>query len=215
MDVEQFIEIVEEDVRKSGGTTNFPMERSVRFGYEQMECNGYWDDVSMSLVVARKQGPDSFLRILTHEYGHFIQWKERRAEYWILNEHPLVEELGVESLEKILWSWLGGEDQSVEHVTISCNVCRDLELDCERITLGLIKKYELALDVEDYARRANAYVYFYNVLLENRQWYMIDKEPYNIPEILEIMPTDLDGDYTTTPQNISQLMKQLCLPLKK
>jgi hypothetical protein len=187
------------------------MERSVKMGDELLECNGYWDHDTMVLAAAMKQPEDNFIRLLAHEYGHFRQWKEKREPYWITFGHPKAKECGEKSLEDVFFKWLENRRElDKETIKFSCDVSRDLELDCERVTVELIKKYNLPIDLEDYCRRANAYVYFYNILPETRKWYVIGKEPYNIPEILELMPTNLDGDYTTTPEEVAELMKKEC-----
>jgi hypothetical protein len=154
---------------------------------------------------------DDFLRLIVHEYGHFRQWKEKREAYTITYNHPMKEELGEKSLEDAFFKWLeGSKELDEEAIKFTCDIARDLELDCERVTVELIKKYDLPIDIEDYCRRASAYVYFYNILPETRQWYVIGKEPYNIPEIVELMPVNLDGDYTTIPEEVAELMKKEC-----
>jgi hypothetical protein len=39
---------------------------------------------------------------------------------------------------------------------------------------------------------------------KNRKWYTIGKEPYNIPDVVDIMPKTFDIDYTILDSNIEK-----------
>ena len=210
MNTDQFLEVVRKDVEESGGSLHLPMERSVDLG-DGVMCNGYWDEETKVLAAARAQSEPKFLRLLVHEYGHFRQWKEKRKAYWISYTHPLTEILD-RTLEDIFFSWLNGEECNKELVKFTCDVARDLELDCERVTIKLIKKYKLPIDIDEYCQRAAAYTYFYNTLPETRKWYVIGREPYNNPDILKLMPKNLDGDFTKTPPKVSAMMRNCIKP---
>jgi hypothetical protein len=213
MNLSEFTQVVTKEVEAAGGTVYFPQERAVKLNGELLECNGYWDFDSMTFAAAMDQPKDAILRLLVHEYGHFTQWKENREIYWLaVGNHPMAEKFGQRNIESMFFGWLeGSEEYSQQVVEVICNVAKHLELDCERTTVELIRKYDLPIDLEDYIRRACAYVYFYNTLPETRKWYAVGKEPYNIPELLQLMPTTLENDFAETPLEAIKIMKERCL----
>jgi len=202
MNTEEFVQFVTEKVESVGAKVSFPMEKSVVLPGEITQCNGYWDKGTMTLAAARDQDPDSFLRLLVHEYCHFRQWAEKREPYWNLYDPELKADL-----ESVFFGWIEGQDTDLELVKYAGTACRDMELDCERLTVKTIKELELPIDLVDYTKRAAAYVLFYNVIIETRKWYAIGEEPYNNPEIIKLMPDNLDGDFKTTPPEVAALMK--------
>jgi hypothetical protein len=210
MNTEELIQYVTEEVQKSGGTVQFPMERAVFLNGEETACNGYWDKDTMVLAAARKQDPDNFLRLLVHEYCHFRQWASWRRPYWVAYDHPMIEKCGYKDMEETFFKWVEGDEVEPSLVTLAGCICRDLELDCERLSVETIQRLQLSIDIDDYIRRAAAYVHFYNVLMQTRKWYEIGNEPYNNPVILEAMPDNLNGDFEGTPPEIVELMKEQC-----
>ena len=85
-----------------------------------------------------------------------------------------------------------------------------MELDCERVAIGVIEKHLLPIDIPEYCKKANAYVHFYNLMKETRKWYSIGKEPYNIKEIVDIMPDNLDDDCTVFTEEMRSVMMEHC-----
>ena len=87
------------------------------------------------------------------------------------------------------------------------NTTRNLEHDCERRTLAMIKDYDLPIDGEKYARMAASYVMFYEYVKKHRKWYKIGKEPYRNEKLLKVMPANLPKRLTMTPK-IEKLYKE-------
>jgi hypothetical protein len=79
-----------------------------------------------------------------------------------------------------------------------------------------IKKHRLkTIPIPEHIRRANAYLWFYNISREERQWYV--KAPYEVKRIVNSkrMPDKFQEDYTTTPVWFSRLVKKYCLKKEK
>jgi hypothetical protein len=75
------------------------------------------------------------------------------------------------------------------------------------LTVEKIKKWSLdkIIDTEEYIQKSNAYILFYLWMKKNRSWYTIGKEPYNIDEIVSIMPKTFDIDYTKLEPKIEEV----------
>jgi hypothetical protein len=205
-----FVDMVKHLCEENGVKCHFPETRFVPYP-DGREVNGYFDEENKLLVAACGQPQDQWLPLMLHEFCHFIQWKENDPEWTASWDHPFVEKFGVSDGYTAHGEWLDGKEFSDEAVDVWTQIVRDLELGCERKAYSLINVWNLPIDREDYARRGSAYVYFYNVVRKYRKWYVIGNEPYNCPDVLELMPTNLDGDYSTTPEHIEKVMVERCL----
>jgi hypothetical protein len=102
--------------------------------------------------------------------------------------------------------WLTGEE--VEDIDQHISNCRDLELDNEKRTVEVIKKFNLDVDIDHYIKKANAYVQFYNYMKYSRRWCTPERSPYTNEKIISSMPNEFNMDYTAIPENIKQLFIQ-------
>lgn len=162
-----------------------------------LRCSGYFSgDCDMpQLVVAR--GSERWLGTLLHEYSHLTQWAEG-APIWTNDKAAN-------------WSaWLEGKP--VRGIKHQIAMSRDLEADCERRTIRLMRELDAPIDVEKYTRGANAYVHFYNLIAEARKWYAPDRRPYNMPSVLAAANPTLDSDFTRTPKALRKALMECVAP---
>jgi len=84
-----------------------------------------------------------------------------------------------------------------------CYVAYTNEYDCDVRSIQKIKDYNLEslINVTEYIQKALSYSTFYMVMknLNNRKFYTIGKEPYNVEEIWKSMPTEFGRDINLTP----------------
>jgi hypothetical protein len=102
--------------------------------------------------------------------------------------------------------WLQGEE--VPNIKKHLAVSRELELDNEKRSVRIIKKFDLDVDIDNYVKKANAYVYFYNRLLATRKWPTPKNSPYSNQRIIEKMPRYFKADYSITPKRIEKVFIQ-------
>lgn len=153
-------------------------------------CSGYFDDEHELpvLAVATGKPEQEWLKVLLHEYGHASQWAEQ-APCWI------------RSKKAANWiDWLEGKP--VKGIAEAIEAAREVEADCERRTIRLIKELGLDIDIESYTRAANAYVHFYNLMATHRAWFAKGKAPYNVPEVLAAANPTMDKDFSKTPRQL-------------
>lgn len=158
-----FIEFVKEECKRTGIKCDLRPTTFVKA--DGIMCAGYFDETNMQLVVAMNRH-DS-LGALAHEYCHLTQWEEG-MRLWRLSDHALHQ----------LHKWLRGKP--VRHIRRHIATVRELELDNERRTAKMIKRWKLSIDVKEYVRGANAYIHFYNWLYLSRSW----SEPRNGDDVV-------------------------------
>lgn len=175
-------------------------ERAWRFGVavylpptdhvlaDGLPCSGYFDGDSAIpiLAVGWGCGPRR-LGILLHEYSHLTQWAEN-CPAWRADRNATWGE------------WLDGKP--VRNIRKVLANSRELEADCERRTIRLIRELDAPIDVERYAQEANSYIHFYNVMAETRKWYATDRRPYNCPEVVAQFSKTIDEDFSVTPRHL-------------
>jgi hypothetical protein len=147
---------------------------------KNMYVSGYFQDEPAELVTAIKMAEDKWLPILVHESCHMDQWLEN-TNIWQLQNSKYGD------INSILDNRLKGDKNcTVKQFKEALKKCLRLELDCEKRSVKKIKKYNLPIDVKDYIKKANAYIFLYSIMESTYKW--CDTSPYKINEIYKIMP---------------------------
>lgn len=157
-----------------------------------IKCGGFFDHMNKLLVVATKK--HSWLELLVHEYAHMTQWIED-CEAW-KNASHVTDEVD---------RWLEGEDFDTKFIHEIVDKVRDLELDNEKRSVELIKKFKLQVDLDRYVRKANGYVYFYTWIKESRRWSKPGNSPYSNETVISTMPNEFQQSYETIPNHIREV----------
>ena len=187
-----FIDHVKRECKKYGIKASLRNTKYVKLS-GNIKCSGYFDDDNRMLVCSMNR-PD-FLEILAHEYCHLTQYIDQ-IDLWASTTISM----------PILDSWLSGEE--VEDIDQHISNCRDLELDNEKRSVSVIKKFKLNIDIDHYIKKANAYVQFYNYMKYSRRWCTPERSPYTNENIILAMPNKFNMDYTKIPQKIKKLFIQ-------
>jgi len=148
----------------------------------------------MKLVVAGKS--KDWLGVLAHEYAHLTQWKDKSTNIWQTGS------TGVTHLD----DWLGGK--KIRSIKKAIQQSRDLELDNEKRTVKLIKKWKLPIDLNDYIKKANAYIQFYNWMRYSKRWSSPGNAPYGNKAIYEAMPPNFRMNYNKMSDKYLKLYKE-------
>lgn len=158
-----------------------------------IQCGGWFDETKKELVCASNR-PD-FLQILVHEFSHLTQWVDQ-CEAW---------KKGVEGIAYVD-EWLSGKN--VPNIRKHLSYSRDLELDNEKRTVKHIKKFGLSINVDDYIRRANAYIQFYNHIYYTRKWATHKNSPYKNPRIIAAMPKTFHMNYKKMSRKVEKVFRE-------
>ena len=178
-EVKTFVKHVKQECKANGIKVELRPANYVKLS-DNIKCSGYFDEGEMKLVVSAKN-PQA-LEILVHEFGHFTQWVEKL---------PLWTKSG-DSLGKVE-EWLAGKN--VRNIEKHMGMARDLELDNEKRSVQIIKKFKLPIDTKEYTRRANAYVLFYTWMLHSRRWCSPNNTPYRNKTLLKACSTRFNMRY--------------------
>lgn len=154
-----------------------------------LKVSGYFDQDAPMLAVGWES--PRRLGILLHEYSHLTQWVED-CEVWR------------NDIDACWDDWLAGK--RIKDIRKQIATSRELEADCERRTIRLAKELDAPIDLEEYARGANAYVHFYNVIADTRKWYRPDRKPYNVPEVMALCNPTIDTDFSETPKALREAL---------
>lgn len=166
---------------------------------EENNCAGYFDCDNLDLKVATRdlQEPIRWVTLLAHEYCHLEQWSEE-VPLWgkTVKGHDIY---------TLFMMWLDGVvELSEEQLTEYTNCAMEVELDCEKRTTEVIKKFNLPFDVEEYVQRSNAYALQYQFIKKHRRWNIPGQAPSSLKEVYSLMSTKFDMDYYSLPQDIER-----------
>lgn len=145
-----------------------------------IKVNGYFD--SDELVLAISLNTPNWLLILSHEYSHMLQYFEQCKE-WKYYEKSLFDFV----------AFIEGSKVSKKYLNKSIETLIDLERDCEVRSSNFLSS--VGYDkIDVYIQKANAYTLFYYYMKENKVWYKIGKEPYNLPKVWKKFPKTFNID---------------------
>jgi hypothetical protein len=201
--VKSFIEFARSETKEYG--VKFYLTKYKRVIADGVKVSGYWDDENKVLAVATGCPTKKWFPIFVHEFAHFTQWRDKRKVYTKLCDKKFKEKYG-DDPEDIFFKWLNGKDYPTSLVKKAVGIIRDMELDCERLTLDFIKEFDLPIDQLWQCQAASAYIHFYNVIVDTRKWYK--KSPFFDKKLLAMMPRTLRGDYKKTPKKIVEAIKE-------
>lgn len=125
----------------------------------------------------------SFLSTFVHEYSHFLQYKtgfaKRHAKKFA-------------NIER-LWDWLSGDEFSAIKVNKFIEDAIFVELDCDKRAVELILEYNLPIDMEQYIKESNAYIWFYHYVKKYRSW--AKKSAYKDKNVLKFINLNHESHY--------------------
>ena len=188
---EEFLILVKQECKKSDVKLDLRKSKHVKLG--SFRCGGFFSDSQPHLVAALNHS--DFKILVAHEFCHMTQWREG-IPLWERCEHSV----------GLIDKWLEGED--VEDIETHIKNAIDLELDNEIRTSKLVEEYDLGISLDEYIKKCNAYVLFYNWVLLKRRWYKSGNSPYTNPRILSKMSTKFDMDYTTLSPELIQIFEE-------
>lgn len=170
-----------------------------------VHCSGFFDGgKEPELTVAIGKDEKEWMEILVHEFGHMNQWIENAKVWTNLNIEDTTQ-IGLFDL------WLGHHiELNKEQLKKCISSIIELELDCEKRAVSLIKEFNLNINAERYIQKANSYILFYHLVKNKRLWSKPGKAPYMISQLVDSMPNHFVLDYSNpTPQILGLIEKNV------
>lgn len=162
---------------------------------DSVAVGGYFDSESSTLVCVIQDPnqspgePPRWVTLLAHEFSHLLQWQED-CEPWVNCTYKTYD------CNLMLDMWLNHAIELNDEQLTSCiNAVADLELDCEKRTVELIKEFDLPYDIAEYVQRSNAYVLHYQYIKRFRRWNCPGRAPSSCKEVYSRLSTEFDMDY--------------------
>jgi len=188
----EFVKFVKSECKKYGIKCDLRRGAYVKLS-GNIKCSGFFDSDNKRLVVGMKN--ELAFDILVHEFCHLTQWAEQ-CEPWV----------NVGDSLNIVDEWLSGKD--VDDIELHMGRARDMELDNEKRSVKMLKKFGFDDMVENYTRRANAYIQFYNYMLFSRRWSSPGNSPYKNERIIEAMSPKFNMKYGSLTPKLKKIFEQ-------
>ena len=172
------------------------------------KCSGLFttEDGGTGAIQVKLTKNNTWLPILVHESCHMDQWYENCKEWKATMLSPDID------ATIIIDYWLQGHvDLNKSQSTKVFDSVINMELDCEMRSVNKIIKYKLPIDITEYVKKANSYIYFYRVMQKERKWYNGSKKPYNLKNVWSEFPSHFDNDYNKISKRYYKLIKDNCL----
>jgi len=159
----------------------------------------YYDDDSRTISCSTSGNQLQWRGRFIHEYCHFLQWKEGRFS----------DDIYLDSIGEFN-EWLENKKKRIKKKELLniVNRIKRVEIDCEKKVVKEIKKNLLEIDIKDYIRKANAYIFSYNMQLETRQIYTATLEGNN--ELISSMSDKFLSRYDRTPKKYRKFYMEHC-----
>lgn len=196
MKLENWVDNTIKRLEKEGVTVRLSNTVRVRANDDDPDpCEGYFSDKpSVEIAIATKN--PEWRKIFLHEYCHYRQFKLKTSQWTAVGNNDLK-----------LTAWLGGKNAVLKDVSKWIESIRAMEKQCEKLATIYIKNSNF-FSVKDYIKGANAYLYFYTVLLKTRKWYK--NPPDASTKLKSLMPIRFLKDYTQVSPKMEALFIKEC-----
>ena len=200
-DVQKFLDYVHSSLRKHKIKLILSLETTT-IGKNQI--SGYFSDEDRELLVCIDD-PD-WIETLVHEFCHFLQYKEQDPVYTSLDQ-------GDSNYVSEVWDWLDHKHEfvSTKRKNEAFRKMIAMELDCERRSVEMIKRFKLPVNLEDYTYIAFVYVHYYNFCKKYRTWFSDGSSVADIVEISHLedkYKISLDVDFSKLPPEFEEIFKK-------
>jgi hypothetical protein len=189
----QFIELVKSECKKYGIKCDLRPVKYLKLS-GNIKCSGYFDETNKVLACATKA--EDWFYILVHEYAHLTQWVDNCEPWKLVSDNNSIDYVD---------RWLNGS--RVKEPEKHINLVRDLELDNEKRTVKLIKKFGLG-DYKTYTKKANAYLLFYNYMKITRRWSSPKNSPYRNKILISVMSDGFRMNYDKLSKRVKNAFEK-------
>jgi len=186
----KFVQLAKKEIIQNDFECIFSPHKKIMYGDGTM-AEGFLDVQKKLLKCASKA--EKWGEIFLHEYNHFIQYLLKTPHWKKYMNYPK---------DDFFFDWILGKKYNEQTLSKTHELVRNVELECERMTVQMIKKNGLPINLEQYIKTAAAYVYFYNFARKYRVWYKPECPPNKSKNIMALMPKTLNGSFTKMPHKI-------------
>lgn len=158
----------------------------------------FYEGTPLQLAVGIGKPFDKWISVLLHESSHMDQFFDRKLT---VEKRKLWEDGCIGFFE-----WLAGNRQcNQKQLDAVTKAIVDCERDCEIRTVEKIKHWGLPINLEEYIKKANTYLFGYELVKQTRTWH---NELYNYEDVWKEAPTDFYNDYSIIPANLRKALEK-------
>lgn len=173
-----------------------------KYLYGDGRCLGYFDSDTCTIRVAGGKSIKKWLPVLVHEFSHYQQFIEKDPTFF-------TEPINGEDCCHIFFNWLSKKrDYDQETIDWAVQKIILVEKNCEIRSVKNIKKFNLPIDIDNYIREANRYLYQHYVAKDYRRW-IIDISEKRKSIITQQMPTHFKNKHhLCIPEDIYKIIEK-------
>lgn len=155
---------------------------------EDRKFGGWFDAQNKELHCAfPSKIQKKYVELLIHESCHMDQWIQN-TKYWAIErEHNSLDEV---------WKLLS--NQKIKRLAFHLKNVQLMEAECEEMSIRKILEYDININTESYARKANSYLLFYCLIPLTNTW--TDYPPYKFPQIWRQMSNKILKTFKISPE---------------
>lgn len=182
-----FIEYARQEMEAAGYKMELIDDDKVFVPNTTVSCSGFFDKDLKLIRVATRKPADIWLGIFVHEFCHFLQEIEQDPS--MVNCY-----FNGKAADECMDAWFENKQEyAIDELEDIFEKVKAVELDCEKRSVEMIKKYNLPIDTNFYIQMANAYVLSHNLMMKKRQFI---RAISTVPEV-KLLPTYFLSDYKT------------------
>jgi len=163
---------------------------------EGWRAEGFFDAGAKCIKVGK--GGNQWLETLVHEYAHFLQWLDS-SDSLVKRE---------DAAARIVQDYLhDGKHDLTPNVVRAFRQVMLFERDAEMRAVRCINNHNLDMNIENYIRRANMYIYTHYVNMLTRKW-NYKKSPFLSRKLINEMPATFRAkSHKSCPNRILKLLR--------
>jgi hypothetical protein len=186
----EFLHYVLDECLKNGVSFSAEYASSITDEKTGLSMKGYFESYfrTKKMAFSIKDKEEIWLSTLVHEFSHLQQNLTNSPKHRLCNAFKYKDCVA----SYIMDCHLTGDKKFPKYIIKKAvRLTRDMELECEGIAVGFIKKFSLPINIESYIKSANAYIIRHNFFLEF--WYManMDKSTESFKKIVDLMPNTM------------------------
>ena len=191
----KFVAHVRRHLAEYGFTLHLGNGRRVNSN-EGWRAEGYFDAGEKCIKVGK--GGIQWLETLVHEYAHFLQWLDSSNS--LVNTEDRAARLVQDYLH-------AGKGNLTSAVMSAFRRVMLFERDAEMRAVRCITIHNLDINIENYIRRANMYIYTHYINMTLRK-YNFKKSPFHSPKVISEMPATFRAkSHKSCPNRIFRMLK--------
>ena len=175
-----FFNYVVEELKKDNIKLRF--YKSYKSLDSRFDIKGYFDEETVAVLKDRR-----WLETLVHEFSHYIQWKKQTKTY---QAYSKTKTDPMNLTEKYI---LSKRIKLNKRIKTAFRIIKENEYECDKIAVGLIKKFKLPIEVEDYIQRSNHQIIYYHCLEKYKN--TNPKSRFDTPEFIKSLPKKFNSTY--------------------